>query len=64
MKLIRKIYEILNLCKDFEVGFTSLVPNCMIVDYQEKRYAVTFTEISNPKESVFDDLGKLDQFVK
>ena len=64
MKLIRKIYEILNLCKDFEVGFTSLVPICMIVDYQEKRYAVTFTEISNPKESVFDDLGKLDQFVK
>lgn len=62
MNLIRKIYEILNLCKDFDVGFTSLIPNCMIIDYNGRRYAVNFTEILNPSESIFDDLGKLGQY--
>lgn len=62
MKLIKKIYEILNLCKDFEVGYTSLIKNCMIIDYNGRRYVVNFTEILNPSESIFDDLNKLEQY--
>ena len=64
MKLILKIYEILNLCKDFDVGFNSSVKDCMIIDYNGRRYAVNFTEITNPDENMFNDLGRLDQYKK
>lgn len=62
MNLIRKIYEILNLCKDFEVGYNSACKDSMIIDYNGRRYAVNFIEITNPSESIFDDLGKLNQY--
>lgn len=64
MKLIRKIYEILNLCKDFEAGYNSVCKDSMIIDYNRRRYAVNFTEITDPDVNIFNDLGKLDQYMK
>lgn len=62
MKIITKIYEILNLCKDFEAGFNTECKNCMIIDYDGRRYAVNFTEINNPDANIFNDLGKLKDY--
>ena len=64
MKIIRKLYEILNLCKDFEVGYNSACKDSMIIDYNGRRYAVNFTEITNPDKNMFNDLGRLDQYKK
>ena len=63
MKLIQKLHQILNLCKGFEVGYSSGDKNHMIIDYEGKRYAVKIAEIENPSEDVFEDISKLKYYV-
>ena len=44
-ELINKLYTVLNLIKDFDVGYGEDRKDQMIIDYKGKRYMITFTEL-------------------
>lgn len=64
-ELITKVHQILNLSKDFEVGYStkSMDLGYMLIEYKGKRYAVKATEISNPSENIVDDMDRVQYYV-
>lgn len=49
-KLIIDIHKILNLMKDFTAGHSTESPDQMMIDYQGKRYMVTFEELCDVED--------------
>ena len=62
--LIRKIHEVLNLVKGFEVGYDSKTAKegkCLF-EYCGERYFVKMEKIENPSANIFDDIDRLEYF--
>ena len=57
-EVIQKIQSILNIVKGFMVGTTSSNHKECIIDYKGKRFVVSFKEIENPNEDIFEDIDK------
>jgi hypothetical protein len=55
-KMIRRISSILGEMRDIETGTASSNDTQMLLDYEDKRFIVTFTEIDNPNEDMFKDI--------
>ena len=57
--LVVKIHQVLNLIKDFEVGYSTASDGKFLICYKGKRYYAKLEEIENPSEDVFDDLKRI-----
>lgn len=58
-KLIIDIHTILNFMKDFVAGYSTKSSDQMMIDYQGKRYMVTFEELCDVKdEEMFKTMNK------
>lgn len=51
-----KIFDILNMIKGFEVGYTSNVKDKIIIDYEGERYVVHFEKVENPNKNMYEDI--------
>lgn len=56
MNIKHELSKILNMVKNFEVGYNSSAKDKLIVDHEGKRYIVSFKEIENPSENMLDDI--------
>lgn len=65
LDLIIRIYNVLNMIKDFEVGYSSdsAPKGYMVISHKNKRYAVKIQEIENPSENAFDDVKRVRYLV-
>lgn len=57
-KLTHALYTILNLMKDFSVGYTTSSMGKMMIDYEDKRYMIEITEIEEPDTEMHKDIKK------
>lgn len=57
-EVIQRMFNVLNMVKDFEAGTSSKSENKMIINYKGKRYVVELEEIKYPSENVFDDIKR------
>ncbi|MFE8701176.1 hypothetical protein ACFYKX_11275 [Cytobacillus sp. FJAT-54145] len=48
-EIIHKLYEVLNLVKKLEAGYTSANPKAMLVSYENKVYKMTLEEVGEGK---------------
>ena len=64
-ELVTKVHKVLNEVKDFDVGYSSdtMANGYMLIEYKGKRYAVKAVEISNPSESIFEDIDQTQYYV-
>jgi hypothetical protein len=64
-ELIAKIHQVLNLVKDFKVGYStkSIDDGYMLIEYKGKRYAVKAVEITNPSEDIVKDVERTQYYV-
>jgi len=53
-----KLYEIFNMIKGFEAGYTSKSDNKLILDYDGDRYILTLEKIDNPSDDMLKDIDK------
>ena len=51
-----KLAEMIHCLKGFDTGYTTNCDNKIIVDYEGKRYIVSFEEIKSPNENIFKDI--------
>lgn len=60
-ELIIKLHEVLNLIKDFTVGYgnNSLRDGRMLIVYKGKRYAVRIVEFENPSDNDWKNIDNL-----
>lgn len=49
-ELIYNIHMVLNLIKDFVVGYSTMSCDQMMIDYKGKRYMVTFEELCDVED--------------
>ena len=65
IEIIIKLNTILNLVKDFTAGYSSESANdgYMLIEHNNKRYAVKVEEIAYPKENIFDDIKRLEYLI-
>lgn len=65
MELISKLHEVLNLIKDFTVGYSTknASDGYMLIEYKGKRYAVKIEEIKHPNQDVIKDIESLQYFI-
>lgn len=61
-ELICKMHAVLNIIKDFEVGYSTrnIDNGYMLIEYKGKRYAVRAVEITDPAKNAVDDVDKLE----
>ena len=58
-ELKNEMHTVLNLIKDFDVGYTGAVDNQIMIDYKGKRYMITIEELCNTEdESMFNTMCK------
>lgn len=57
-EVIQRMFDVLNMVKDFEVGISSKSKNKMIINYKDKRYVFELEEIKYPNENIFDDIER------
>ena len=58
-KLILKIFEVLNMIKDFKAGYSTKSGNQMMIDYNGIRYMVTFEELCTAdEEDMFETMKR------
>lgn len=64
-ELITKVHQILNLSKDFEVGYSTknIDEGYMLIEYKGKRYAVKAVEITKPSEDIVKDVEQTQYYV-
>ena len=55
-ELINKLGKVLNETNDIYFGYTKENNKQMIIEDNNKRYIVTFEEIKQPNENMFDDI--------
>ena len=60
-ELIIKLHEVLNLIKDFTIGYgsNSLRDGRMLIVYKDKRYAVRIVEFENPSDNDWKNIDNL-----
>lgn len=56
--LIRKLYNVLLMIKDFTPGYTTACKDKMIVYYKDEAYVLALTKIEEPSENPMDDINK------
>ena len=55
-ELMSKLGKVLNGTNDIYFGYTKENNNQMIIEDNNKRYIVTFKEIKQPNENMYDDI--------
>lgn len=55
-ELINKLGKVLNETNDIYFGYTKENNKQMIIEDNNKRYIVTFEEIKQPNENMYDDI--------
>lgn len=49
-ELIHNVHMVLNLIKDFVVGYSTMSYDQIMIDYKGKRYMVTFEELCDVED--------------
>jgi hypothetical protein len=59
IKMLHKIYEVMDSIKGFSVGY-SIQEKKMMFDFDGKRYVAEFREVENPAENPLEDMRRIE----